>query len=206
MIVIVLLLMLIIAFLGCLVRKDLRHSMIFAFPIIIIIGMCLWLFTLLPVQWGLKRMPFVEQAQIRDVSANDYDIKCNYPICDGVIEFVTDKKLDDCEIILEGSYKRNLSYNDFMNNDSLAILISYDVAFVKEISDKFFYKALFITEQPNENILRDSIYCKIFMIRMFAPIYETNEFAIPYNKLFQMKDRVYNKVEPTAERCSSPKH
>ena len=122
MIVIVLLLMLIIAFLGCLVRKDLRHSMIFAFPIIIIIGMCLWLFTLLPVQWGLKRMPFVEQAQIRDVSANDYDIKCNYPICDGVIEFVTDKKLDDCEIILEGSYKRNLSYNDFMNNDSLVML------------------------------------------------------------------------------------
>ena len=77
-------------------------------------------------------MPFVEQ--------NDYDIKCNYPICDGVIEFVTDKKLDDCEIILEGSYKRNLSYNDFMNNDSLAILISYDVAFVKEINDKFFIK------------------------------------------------------------------
>ena len=151
-------------------------------------------------------MPFVEQAQIRDVSANDYDIKCNYPICDEVIEFVTDKKLDDCEIILEGSYKRNLSYNDFMNNDSLAILISYDVAFVKEINDKFFYKALFITEQPNENILCDSIYCKIFMIRMFAPIYETNEFAIPYNKLFQMKDRVYNKVEPTAERCSSPNH
>jgi hypothetical protein len=43
----------------------------FAFPIIIIVGMYVWLFTLLPVQWGLKRMPFVEQVQIRGVSAND---------------------------------------------------------------------------------------------------------------------------------------
>ena len=199
--------MLIIAFLGCLVRKDLRHSMIFAFPIIIIIGMYLWLFTLLPVQWGLKRMPFVEQTRIREISASDYsNINYRHLKHDGVIEFITDKKFDDCEIILGGSYKRNFSYNDFMTNDSLAMLISYDVVFVKEMNDKFSYKALFITKQPNKNILCDSIYCKIFMIRMFAPIYETNEFTIPYNKLFQMANRVYNEVELTAERCSSPNH
>ena len=168
--------------------------------------MYVWLFTLLPVQWGLKRMPFIEQAQIRDVSANDYDIKCNYPVYDGVIEFVTDKKLYDCLLVLAGSNISNFSWNDCIGDDSSVILTSYDVVFAEEMNDKFFYKALFITEQPNENILRDSIYCKIFMIRMFAPIYETNEFAIPYNKLFQMKNRVYNKIEPTAERCSSPIH
>lgn len=199
--------MLIIAFLGCLVRKDLRHSLMFAFPIIIIIGMYVWLFTLYPVQWGLKKLPFVEQTRIREISASDYsNIKYKHPKHDGVIEFITDKKLDDCEIILEGGCKRNLSYNDFMNNDSLAILISYDVVFVKEMNDKFFYKALFIMEQSNKNILCDSIYCKVFMIRMFAPICETNEFAIPYNKLFQMENSVYNEVEPTAEHCSSPNH
>lgn len=180
MIVIVLLLMLIIAFLGCLIRKDLRHSMMFAIPIFIIIVMYVWLFTLLPIQWGLKKSPFVEQTRIREISASDYiDMKYNHPKHNGVIEFVTDKKLDDCEIILEGSYKRNLSYNDFMNNDSLAILTSYDVVFIKRVNDKFLYKALFITKQPNNNILCDSIYCKVFMIRMFAPIYETNEFVIP---------------------------
>lgn len=179
----------------------------FAFPIIIIIGMYVWLFTLYPVQWGLKKLPFVEQIRIREILASDYsNINYKYPKHDGMIEFVTDKKFDDYEIILGGSYKRNLSYNDFMNNDSLAILISYDVVFVKEMNDNFFYKALFITKQPYNNILCDSIYCKIFMIRMFAPIYETNEFAIPYNKLFQMANRVCNEVGPTAERCSSPNH
>ena len=180
MVVIVLLLMLIIAFFGCIVRKDFRHSLIFAFPIIIIIGMYVWLFTLYPVQWGLKKLPFVEQACIREISASDYsNINYRHLKYDGVIEFITDKELDDRQNILRGGYKRNLSYNDFITNDSLAILISYDVVFVKEMNDKFFYKALFISNQPNDNILCDSIYCKIFMIRMFAPIYETNEFAIP---------------------------
>ena len=199
--------MLIIAFLGCLVRKDLRHSLMFAFPIIIIVGMYVWLFTLLPVQWGLKRMPFVEQVQIRGVSANDYtDITCSHPIWDGVIEFVTDKKLDDCLLVLVGSNISNFSGNDCIGDDNFAILTSYDVDFVKETNDKFLYKALFITQHPNDDIICDSIYCKVFMIRMFAPIYETNEFVIPYNKLFQMKNRVYNQVEPTAEHCSSPNH
>ena len=180
MVVIVLLLMLIIAFFGCIVRRDFRHSLIFAFPIIIIIGMYVWLFTLYPVQWGLKKLPFVEQACIREISASDYsNINYRHLKYDGVIEFITDKELDGRQNILRGSYKRNLSYNDFITNDSLAILISYDVVFVKEMNDKFFYKALFISNQPNDNILCDSIYCKIFMIRMFAPIYETNEFAIP---------------------------
>ncbi|WP_303186956.1 hypothetical protein [Phocaeicola coprocola] len=184
MVVILLLLMLIIAFFGCIVRKEFRQSLIFAFPIIVIIGMYVWLFTLYPVQWGLKKLPFVEQACIREISASDYsNIKYRHLKYDGVIEFITDKKLDDRQNIVRGSYKRNLSYNDFITNDSLAILISYDVVFVKEMNDKFFYKALFISNKPNNNILCDSIYCKIFMIRMFAPIYETNEFAIQYNKL-----------------------
>lgn len=179
----------------------------FALPIIIIIGMYIWLFTLLPAQWGLKRIPCIEQAQIRGISANDYtDMKYNYPNHNGVIEFVTDKKLDDCEIILEGSNISNLGYKDFMNNDSLAILTSYDVVFIKEMNDKFLYKALFTIKQPNENKVCDSIYCKVFMIRMFTPIYETNEFVIPYNRLFQMKNRVYNEIEPIVERCSSQNH
>lgn len=204
MVVIVLLLMLIIAFFGCIVRKDFRHSLIFAFPIIIIIGMYVWLFTLYPVQWGLKKLPFVEQACIREISASDYsNINYRHLKYDGVIEFITDKELDGRQNILRGSYKRNLSYNDFITNDSLAILISYDVVFVKKMNDKFFYKALFISNQPNDNILCDSIYCKIFMIRMFAPIYETNEFAIP---TISMANRVYNEVETTAKRCCSPNH
>lgn len=191
--------MLIIAFVDCLVRKDLRHSMMFAFPIIIIIGMYIWLFTLLPVQWGLKKLPFIEQARIRETSASDYiSMKYKHPKHNGVIEFVTDKKLDDCEIILEGSNKNNLSYNDFMSDDSLAILTSYDVVFIKEMNDKFLYKALFITKQSN-NILCDSIHCKVYMIRMFAPVYETNEFVIPYNRLFQMKNSVHNEVEAASE-------
>ena len=177
MVVIVLLLMLIIAFFGCIVRKDFRHSLIFAFPIIIIIGMYVWLFTLYPVQWGLKKLPFVEQACIREISASDYsNINYRHLKYDGVIEFITDKELDGRQNILRGSYKRNLSYNDFITNDSLAILISYDVVFVKEMNDKFFYKALFISNQPNDNILCDSIYCKIFMIRRNERVCNTNYF------------------------------
>ena len=134
-------------------------------------------------------MPFIEQVQIRGISANDYtDSQYNHAQHNGVIEFVADKKIDDCEVILEGSNISNLSYNDFMNNDSLAVLTSYDVAFIKKVNDKFLYKALFITKQSNDRKVCDSIYCKVFMIRMFAPIYETNEFVVPYNKLFQIKE------------------
>lgn len=207
MIVIILLLMLIIALLDCLIRKDLRHSVIFAFPIIILIGIYVWLFTLLPVQWGLRRIPFIELVQIRDISANDYtDSQYNYAKHNGVIEFVADKKFDDCEVILEGSNISNLSYNDFMNNDSLAILTSYDVAFIKKVNDKFLYKALFIKKQSNDRKVYDSIYCKVFIIRMFAPIYETNEIAIPYSNYFKLKNRVYNEVEVTAKCCSLLTH
>lgn len=207
MIVSILPLMLIIALLDCLIRKDLRHSVIFAFPIIILIGIYVWLFTLLPVQWGLKRIPFIELVQIRDISANDYtDSRYNYAKHNGVIEFVADKKLDDYEVILEGSNISNLSHNDFMNNDSLAILTSYDVAFIKKVNDKFLYKALFITKQSNDRKVYDSIYCKVFIIRMFVPIYETNEIAIPYNNYFKLKNKVYNEVEITAKRCSLPNH
>lgn len=188
MIVIVLLFMLTIAFWGCLVRRDLRHSVMFAMPIAVIIGTYIWLCTLLPVRWGLKRLPLVELVQVRDVSAKDCtDMKCSHPKHDGVMELATDKKLDDCEIILEGSCARNLSFNDFMNNDSLAILTSYEVVLVGKINDKFRYKAFFITKQSAGNMPCDSIYCKVFMIRMFAPIYETNEFVVPYSRLFRMK-------------------
>lgn len=98
--------MLIIAFFGCIVRKDFRHSLIFAFPIIIIIGMYIWLFTSYPVQWGLKKLPFVEQACIREISASDYYL-LNYGHLkyDGVIEFITDKNLMIVKLFYEAAIK-----------------------------------------------------------------------------------------------------
>ena len=97
MIIIVLLLMLIIALLDCLIRKDLRHSMIFAFPIIILIGIYVWLFTLLPVQWGLKKMPFIELVQIKEVPENDCQDSTIYS---GIIEFISDKTLNGYNLIV----------------------------------------------------------------------------------------------------------
>ena len=108
MIVIILLLMLIIALLDCLIRKDLRHSMIFAFPIIILIGIYVWLFTLLPVQWGLKKMPFIELVQIKEVPENDCQDSTIYS---GIIEFISDKTLNGYNlIVMKGSSIKNLSW------------------------------------------------------------------------------------------------
>lgn len=178
--------MLIIALLDCLIRKDLRHSLIFAFPIIILIGIYVWLFTLLPVQWGLKKMPFIEMVQIREVSENDYQDSTIYS---GIIEFMSDKELNDYNlIVMKGSSIKNLSYNDFINNDSLSVFTSYDAEFVTKVNDRFLYKTLFVTEQSNGKNINENIYCKVFLIRMFAPTYETNEIVIPYNKLFQIKE------------------
>lgn len=124
MIVIILLLMLIIALLDCLIRKDLRHSMIFAFPIIILIGIYVWLFTLLPVQWGLKKMPFIELVQIKEVPENDCQDSTIYS---GIIEFISDKTLNGYNlIVMKGSSIKNLSYTDFINNDSLSVFTSYE--------------------------------------------------------------------------------
>lgn len=186
MIVIILLLMLIIALLDCLIRKDLRHSMIFAFPIIILIGIYVWRFTLLPVQWGLKKMPFIELVQIKEVPENDCQDSTIYS---GIIEFISDKTLNDYNlIVMKGSSIKNLSYNDFINNDSLSVFTSYEAEFVRKVNDKFLYKTLFITRQSNGRNINENIYCKVFLIRMFAPTYETNEIVIPYNKLFQIKE------------------
>lgn len=178
--------MLIIALLDCLIRKDLRHSLIFAFPIIILIGIYVWLFTLLPVQWGLKKMPFIEMVQIREVSENDYQDSTIYS---GIIEFMSDKEFNDYNlIVMKGSSIKNLSYNDFINNDSLSVFTSYDAEFVTKVNDRFLYKTLFVTEQSNGKNINENIYCKVFLIRMFAPTYETNEIVLPYNKLFQIKE------------------
>lgn len=115
---------------------------------------------------GIKKLPFVEQACIREISASDYSNK-NYRHLkyDGVIEFITDKELDDRQNILRGSYKRNLSYNDFITNDSLAILISYDVVFVKEMNDKFFIKHCLFRINP---------MITYYVIVYIARFYDTN--------------------------------
>ena len=89
---------------------------------------------------------------------------------------------------MKGSSIKNLSYNDFINNDSLSVFTSYEAEFVRKVNDKFLYKTLFITRQSNGRNINENIYCKVFLIRMFAPTYETNEIVIPYNKLFQIKE------------------
>ena len=130
-------------------------------------------------------MPFIELVQIREVSENDYQDSTIYS---GIIEFMSDKTLNNYLIVMKGSSIKNLSYNDFINNDSLNVFTTYDAEFVRKVNDRFLYKTLFFTRQTNVRNVNDNIYCKVFLIRMFAPTYETNEVVIPYNKLFQIKE------------------
>lgn len=49
---------------------------------------------IVPSSMGIKKLPFVEQTRIREISASDYsNIKYKHPKHDGVIEFITDKNL-----------------------------------------------------------------------------------------------------------------
>lgn len=179
---VLLLLMLVLALADSLVRKDLRRSRLFAVPIVLLVGMYVWFFTLLPVRWELKVMPFVERAQIKSMSAQgDTALQRGYVECEGVMELVTDRRLDAGEVVLKGSKVGHVSWNDFAGADSLAVLTSYEVAFIKEVEGKFFYQASFLTRQPLAGEVGDSIYCKVFMVRMFAPVYETNEFAVQFD-------------------------
>lgn len=179
MVGILLLLMLFIALLDCLVRKDFRHSLLFAVPIVILMGIYVWFFTSLPVRLGLKRIPFIEQAQISSILADGHtDIPYG-----GMLELVANEKLDEDGVVLKGSEARHVSWNDFADKDSLAVLTSYEVTFIKEVDGKFLYKAFFTTRQSHAGRTSDSIYCKVFMVRMFAPVYETNEFVVPSDGL-----------------------
>lgn len=55
---------------------------------------------------GIKKLPFVEQACIREISASDYYL-LNYGHLkyDGVIEFITDKNLMIVELFYEAAIK-----------------------------------------------------------------------------------------------------
>lgn len=135
-------------------------------------------------------MPFIELVQIREVSENGYQDSTIYS---GIIEFMSDKTLNNYNlIVMKGSSIKNLSYNDFINNDSLNVFTSYDAEFVRKVNDRFLYKTLFVTRQTNGRNVNDNIYCKVFLIRMFAPTYETNEIVIPTINYFKLKNRVYN--------------
>lgn len=134
-------------------------------------------------------MPKIALSQIREASSNERFGS----YCDGAIEFISDKELDTYIVILMGSTISNLSYNDFMNNDSLAVLDSYDVTLVKKVNDKYLYKALFTIKQPDDKKISGNIYCKVFLVQMLAPVYETNEIIIPLiTNYFNLKNRVYN--------------
>ena len=98
----------------------------FAFPIIIIIGMYVWLFTLYPVQWGLKKLPFVEQTRIREISASDYsNIKYKHPkLYTAIIrEFGGTKAAIDFEdlqkLTVQNKYQQKHLYRPQIENRSI---------------------------------------------------------------------------------------
>lgn len=184
-IILPLILILFLFWIGCLINRRYKPLLVLTIPIVVLIGMYVWYCTLLPVQWGLKKMPEIALVQIREASANERSDS----YYDGAIEFISDKELDGYIVILMGSPISNLSYNDFMNNDSLAVLDSHDVTLVKKVNDKYLYKALFTIKQPNDKKISGTIYCKVFLVQMLTPIYETNKIVIPYNKLFQIKEQ-----------------
>lgn len=189
LIILPLILTLFLFWIGCLIYRRYKPLLVLTIPIVVLIGMYVWCYTLLPIQLGLKKTPKIALLQVREMSENErFDSRC-----DSAIEFISDKELDAYIVILVGSPIRNLSYNDFMNNDSLTILDSYDVTLVKKVNDKYLYKALFTIKQPDDKKISGNIYCKLFLVQMLAPVYETNEIIIPLTtNYYNFKNSVYN--------------
>ncbi|RRD56691.1 MULTISPECIES: hypothetical protein [Bacteroidales] len=159
--------------------------------VVIAAALYIWYFTLVPDRMGWVDTLDIDFVALRRPVQSDYSDIMTYEK-DGVIEFFSPKKLEDSRqgrLRLIGTNRSDVTYQAIYadkKDEKPIVLIESNSVHLSRLTDSgYVYMAVFDFQRPKAEIkeLGSDIYCKVFFIRMFSPIHETNEMVIPYNHI-----------------------
>lgn len=141
----------------------------------------LYFFTLLPVYLGIKNEK-IEIVKIDKID-NFKHVNIKYFIGDGAVIFKSKNNIDDYHIVFVAANVSVFKYEDIleMENNGNIIIKSNGCYPIKKNDDNHLYIApFFISNIANAE---EYVYCKVFLIKMFSPIYQTNEIKLSIDRL-----------------------
>lgn len=185
MLIVILLLLFvnILAIIKSIIEKRYKTLLILMIPMIICLITYLYIFTLVPVKIGIKKVPNIEIVKIGRIDEfRHFNIK--YLHGDGAMIISSNKNLDEYIIILFAMRHSSFEYEDLhigkKKNENI-ILESNCSYFLKKCNNKYLY---IIPFSVSDSIVKnDDIYCKIFLIRMLRPTYQTKEIRMSFDSL-----------------------
>lgn len=167
------------------IKKKYGISLMLMVTIIICLITYLYFFTLLPMQLGIIETPSIEIVRIGKIKEFK-TMKTKYLEDDAAVLISSDKKIDEDAIVFSAMQQPDFKYDDIYskkgtNND--LILRSYCSYFFKKYDDKYLYIVPF---SVSGSVITDNdFYCKVFLVRMFRPVYQINETKMPLDSLLR---------------------
>ncbi|KAA5314109.1 MULTISPECIES: hypothetical protein [Bacteroidaceae] len=145
----------------------------------------LYFFTLLPVYLGIKNEK-IEIVKIDKID-NFKHVNIKYFIGDGAVIFKSKNNIDDYHIVFVAANVSDFKYEDIleMENNGNIIIKSNGCYSIKNGNNYLYIAPFFIDNIANT---KKYVYCKVFLIRMFSPIYQTNEIKLSIERLYMFNN------------------
>lgn len=164
---------------------------------------------------NLVQIPKLEFVSIRHPIAQDTILfpEMSYPYY-YILRFSSDADLEKCDpdtkvlLLYASAQRQGFHYCDlFDSNDSReeGIINTVSVEKVQGGKGKYYYDAAFALSLPKDELINvnDTIYCKIFFVRMSWKINESDEMLIPKDSLRIFLDETDERYFPSGELKTS---
>lgn len=143
------------------------------------------------------QIPKLEFVSLRCAQPQDTIIfeDMTYPFY--ILRFTSDMDVEKCEpntahlLLYASAQKQGFNYSDLIQNDGTreeGIISTVSIKRVLDEKDKFYYDAAFCFSFTKKEFssVNDTIYCKIFYMKMFETIRGTGEMYIPKDSLKEL--------------------
>lgn len=196
--IILLIIMCILATVAFIARRKYKIAILLMVPILCIIIMFVWNFTLLPYSLRIRSIPTLQFIQIRKATDKErvyFSNNNEYPLY--IISFSANMRLDQCR---KGNYRlfcspteSDFNYEDITTSNSMIFFVSEDLSLRDETELKYIYYApiQFLSSPAgliSNNIIKvadmkTDLRCKVFFVGMLQPIISTSEMIIPLDSI-----------------------
>ena len=101
--------------------------------------------------------------------------------------FKSKNNIDDYHIVFVAANVSDFKYEDIleMENNGNIIIKSNGCYSIKNGNNYLYIAPFFIDNIANT---KKYVYCKVFLIRMFSPIYQTNEIKLSIERLYMFNN------------------
>lgn len=142
---------------------------------------------------GRFQAPKLEFVSLRHFQLRDTVLFKEMQYYPYVLEFTSDKQLEKDEydypnlLLYASAQNRGYNYHDVIQREDTGdeVFSAIYIKKVKKEKDKYYYDAVLSPTISKEDFIHvnDTIYCKIFYVRMFQSIPQTEEMKIPKDSL-----------------------